>query len=61
MLVHQNEEDYKEYEASLELMASTLACEVTALEEELEGKLPLKCSLRLKDTTVQEILSLKPE
>ena len=51
-------EEYLTYDVPLELMTRALNCSLDDVEKEIEKGLPLNCSFKLKDTTVEEIISI---
>lgn len=55
------EEEYREVEAPLQMVASALFCEEDKIESVLESSLPMKCAFQLKDDTVQQILVMEKE
>mgnify|MGYP003688562191 CR=1 FL=1 len=50
-------EEYTTYDVPLKLMTRAFNC-IIDVEQEIEKGLPLNCSFKLKDATVEDIISI---
>lgn len=51
-------DEYATYEVPICMVAAALGCNTEDIETELQNNLPLQCSFILKDSTVEEIISI---
>lgn len=51
-------DEYATYEVPICMIAAALGCNTEDIETELQNNLPLQCSFILKDSTVEEIISI---
>ena len=61
VLMKVGEDDYKTYDIPIELMAKKLDCSENNIDGEVERRLPMKCSVIVQETTVEEIISVIKE
>lgn len=51
-------DEYATYEVPICMIAAALGCNTEDIETELQNNLPLQCSFILKDSTVEEMISI---